>query len=101
MVGLDMFTTDIEDLTRDVDQCERLAQHIEEYIQGCKEEELYRQASIAPTVEEYWAYRLKSSAVCVTLAMQEWVPPYIFSGILIADMARDMPSLTCDSPQRP
>ena len=59
----------------DREHCARLVYHIGNYISGCRTEEAFRAKGEMPTLEEYWAYRLHSSAVFVTLAANEFAFP--------------------------
>jgi Terpene synthase family 2, C-terminal metal binding len=43
------------------------------FMEMSEEEQRLRLSGTIPSVEEFWEYRLGSSAVCVTLAVNEYV----------------------------
>ena len=56
-------------------QCVRLAAHLSDYIDGCHAEEHFRQLNLIPSVEQFWHFRLRSSAVYFLFAAQEFALP--------------------------
>ena len=54
-----------------IEQRERLSSEIETFIQMTEREQSLHLSSTVPSAEEYWEYRLGSSAVCVILAVNE------------------------------
>ncbi|KAL2058800.1 hypothetical protein ABVK25_000091 [Lepraria finkii] len=66
-----------------VEQRQRFLNNMKVYIQGSRVEQELRISGRVPTVEEYWDYRMRSSAVDVTSSMTEFsikgnLPQYIF-----------------------
>ena len=45
--------------------------HLELYADMCHEEQMLRSKSTLPTVEDYWRYRLGSSAIYVLITLNE------------------------------
>ena len=82
----------IADMVLNAEQCARLAYHITAYINGCRTEESFRHAQSLPTLSQYWSYRLHSSAVCVTLAVNEFafpgmrLPSHIMNSALMEEL---------------
>lgn len=54
-----------------IEQRERFSFEMEVFMEMSEREQRLRLSSTVPSVEEFWAYRLGSSAVCVTLAVNE------------------------------
>ena len=48
-------------------------EHITNYINMTHQEQTFRLREKLPSLEEYWSYRLGSSAVNVTLSVHEFV----------------------------
>lgn len=53
------------------EQRQRFLNNMKVYIQGSRVEQELRISGRVPTIEEYWDYRLRSSAVDVTSSMTE------------------------------
>ena len=54
-----------------VDQRKRLMVHMEQFIEMTRTEQMLRLRGTLPSLEEFWSYRLGSSAVPVIIAMNE------------------------------
>ena len=54
-----------------IDQCQRMLQALEAYIEGSRIEQHLRLKAIIPTIDQFWDYRLRSSAVDVTICVLE------------------------------
>ena len=54
-----------------VEQRERFMKCMEEFFDMSQKEQSLRLKGIIPSLEEFWSYRLGSSAVHVTTAMNE------------------------------
>ena len=54
-----------------IDQCQRLLKNLEAYIEGSRIEQNLRTKAIIPTIDKYWNYRLRTSAVDVTTSALE------------------------------
>ena len=57
------------------EQRERISNEMEVFMNMTEREQRLRMNGAVPSVEEYWEYRLGSSAVSVTLAVNESVAP--------------------------
>ena len=55
----------------DTDQRQRFLNNMKVFIQGSRVEQELRISGRVPTMEEYWGYRMSSSAVDVTSSMTE------------------------------
>ena len=53
------------------EQRQRFLDNMKVYIQGSRVEQELRISGRVPTIEEYWDYRMRSSAVDVTSSMTE------------------------------
>ena len=56
-----------------VEQRERIAYHMKIFMDMTEREQWLRMNKNSPSIEEYWRYRLGSSAVSVTLSVNELV----------------------------
>ncbi len=54
-----------------IDQCQRLLKTLEAYIEGSRVEQKLRTKGIIPTIDKFWNYRLRTSAVDVTTGVLE------------------------------
>ncbi|KAF2008972.1 terpenoid synthase [Aaosphaeria arxii CBS 175.79] len=54
------------------EKCHMFYEELRFYIENTKQEEAFRIAGAIPTIEEYWRYRLGSSAVYSCLALNEF-----------------------------
>ena len=57
-----------------LEQRERLVEHMRTFMDMTELEQRLRLKRTVPSIEEYWGYRLGSSAVNVTLAVNESAP---------------------------
>ena len=57
-----------------LEQRERLVEHLRIFMDMTELEQRLRLKNTVPSIEEYWGYRLGSSAVNVTLAVNESAP---------------------------
>ena len=55
----------------EIDQCQRLLKNLEAYIEGSRIEQDLRMKAKIPTINEFWEYRPRTSAVDVTTSMLE------------------------------
>ena len=53
------------------EQRERFMYHLEDLLDSTREEQWLRLRGNLPSLEEFWSYRLGTSAVHVTIAMNE------------------------------
>ena len=54
-----------------IDQCQRLLKNLEAYVEGSRIEQDLRMKAKIPTVDEFWNYRPRTSAVDVTTSLVE------------------------------
>ena len=67
--------TDQEDIANRLclEQCERVLMEMTVFIDMSEREQRLRLGTTLPSIEEFWKYRLGSSAVAVCLALNEYV----------------------------
>ena len=58
-----------------LEQRERFSREVETFMNASEREQRVRLSGGLPSVEEFWEYRLGSSAVGVCLAVNEYVVP--------------------------
>lgn len=56
-----------------VEQRQRFMVHLEDYVNMTRQEQMLHLRKTLPSVEEFWSYRLGSSAAHVVTALNEWV----------------------------
>lgn len=54
-----------------IDQCQRLLKNLEIYTEASRIEQDLRMKAIIPTIDKFWNYRLRTSAVDVTTSVLE------------------------------
>jgi hypothetical protein len=64
-------------LTLSLEQRQMFLEEMKIYIETTQQEQECRLSGAIPTVEEYWVFRMGTSAVGVCLAVIEWVFPYL------------------------
>lgn len=69
------------------EQCRRLMDHMEDFLEMSRLEQALRLQGTLPSLEEFWSYRLGSSAVHVMLAVNEyaWNNPSLPSSVIKQD----------------
>ena len=58
-------------LSSHIEQCERVAKEMKLFIEMSEREQRFRLGGTLPSIDEYWTYRLGSSAVGVCFAINE------------------------------